>query len=320
MGQSTWFDTFIGILYKKYPRKKQLMEALMELLGLEREAAYRRLRNDVFFSIHEIVTIATAWNISLDEITRVHSGKVLFKMQFLDFCKPSQEEIDFFNFIIRSINYINEFPKTEFMEVSNKLPPQLIAGFEQINKFYLFKWKYQHSNEPDATTFSQLNISKEALALSIDYNRAIKHIPTTNYIFDPRIFEYLASDIQYFCSIYLLTQDEKELIKKDIFALLDYFQEVATRGYYPETQNKVNLYISQLKVETGYCYTSTPDLDMFFIHVFDKLEVYSLCSEVVTHFIIWLQQKKRASIQISEVDEKNRIDFFTTQRQLMESL
>lgn len=320
MEQNTWFDTFTEILYKKYPKRKQLMEALMELLGLEREAAYRRLRKEVFFSIHEIVTIATAWNISLDEITRVHSGKILFKMQFLNYCNPSPEEVNFFKFIIQSINYLKDFPDTEFMDICNKLPPQLITGFEYLNKFYLFKWKYQHGNESNPVSFSEMNISNEALQLALAYNRAIKQVPNTNYIFDQRVFDCLINDIQYFSSIYLLSQEEKELLKKDMFALLDYLQEIAKWGCYPETQNKVHLYISQLKIETGYCYTTTPDLDMFYIHVFDKLEIYSLHSEMITHFIAWMQQKKRASIKISEVDEKNRIEFFAIQRQLIENL
>jgi len=34
----------------------------------------------------------------------------------------------------------------------------------------------------------------------------------------------------------------------------------------------------------------------------------------------WMQLKKRTSIQISEVDVKSRIEFFTAQRQLVESL
>ncbi|MCL2245626.1 MAG: hypothetical protein FWC10_00710 [Lentimicrobiaceae bacterium] len=320
MEQNTWFDTFTEILYKRYPKRKQLMEALMDLLGLEREASYRRLRQEVLFSIDEIVTIATAWNISLDEITKVHSGKILFKMQSLNYCNPLHEEVKFFNFIIQSINYLKDFPHTEFMDICNRLPIQLISGFEQLNKFFLFKSRYLQENESESTPFSEINISQEALRLAFEYNQAIKLAPRTNYIFDQRIFEYLINDVQYFCSIYLLNQEEKELIKKEAFALLDYMQEMANKGCYPETQNKVNIYISQLKIETGYCYTATPDLDVFYIHVFDKLELYSFHSEMVANFIAWMQLKKRASIQISEVDAKSRIEFFTKQRQLLESL
>jgi hypothetical protein len=127
-------------------------------------------------------------------------------------------------------------------------------------------------------------------------------------------------DIQYFCSIYLITENEKELIKKDLLALLDYLLEVANWGYYPETQNKVNIYISQLKVDTGYSYTFTPDINICYIHVFEKFEIHSFNAEIVSNFITCMQLKKRTSIQISEVDAKYRIEFFAKQRQLIENL
>jgi len=320
MERNTWYDTFTDILYKKYPQKKQLLQALMDLLSLEREAVYRRLRKEVFFSIHEIVAIATAWNISLDEITRTDSDKILFQLQHTNYLYPSKEEIDFMQFIIQSINFLKNYPKTEFLDICNKLPRQLITGFEQINKFYLFKWMYQYGNERETIPFSKINISEDNRKIAIAYNHAIKQVPNTNYIFDQRIFNSLICDIQYFCSVYLVTDEEKELIKKDLFALLDYLQEVANRGYYPETHKKVNLYISQLKLETGYCYTATPELNVFYVHVFDMLEIYSFHSEKVANFISWMQLKKRASIQISEVDEKSRIEFFSKQRQLAGNL
>jgi len=320
MEQNNWYDTFTEILYKKYPKKKHLLKALMDLLSLEREAVYRRLRKEVFFSIHEIVTIATAWNISLDEITRVDSGKILFQLHHANYFSPSKKEVDFMQFIIQSIYFINNYPKTEFLDICNKLPRQLITGFEQINKFYLFKWLYQHGIEVETLPFAKINISEENIKITKDYNQAIKQVPNTNFIFDQRIFSSLINDIQYFCSVYLITDEEKELIKKDLLALIDYLWEVANRGCYPETQNKVNLYISQLKIETGYCYTVTPELNVFYIHVFDMHEIYSFHSEMVSNFISWMQLKKRASIQISEVDEKNRIEFFSKQRQLAESL
>jgi len=54
--------------------------------------------------------------------------------------------------------------------------------------------------------------------------------------------------------------------------------------------------------------------------LFDKFEIYSYDAEIVKKFMSWMQQKKKASIQISEVDKKNRIDFFAKQRQIIDRL
>ena len=320
MEQVTWYDAFMEIITKKYPQKKQLTKVLMELLSLEREAIYRRLRNEVNFSASEIVTLATAWNISLDEIIGINIGKISFQLRTLNYLDPSEEEVNFLHQIIQSIEKLKHYPSTEYMDVCNKLPRQLLAGYEHLNKFHLFKWAYQYSTDNEAIPFSEIHISKEKLELTKTYYRAVKEVPNTHFVFDYKIFDYLVNDIKYFYSIYLITDAEKELIKKDLLNLLDYLQEVAKKGYYPETQNKVSIYVSQLKIPTGYSYTLTPDANICYVHVFEKFEVFSYHSEMVENFLSWMQLKKRTSIQISEVDEKSRIEFFTTQKQLVKCL
>ena len=320
MKQENWYDTFIEMLTKRYPKKTQLIHFLMDLLELEREAVYRRLRKDVMFSIHEIVTIATAWSISLDEITEINSGNISFQMKMMNYLDPSKEEVNFLRNVIQSIEYLKNFPETEFMDICNKLPRKLFAGFEHLNHFYMFKWLYQYGSESEAQPMSKIVISKERKKVTKDYYNAIKLVPQSNLIFDCNMFEYLVQDIQYFHSIYMITNEEKELIKKDLLALLAYLLEVANKGYYPETRNKVSLYISQLKIDTSYSYTYTPEVNVCYVHVFEKFEIHSYNTEMVSNFMSWMQLKKRTSIQISEVDEKYRIEYFTKQRQLIESL
>ena len=316
----TWNDHFINALYKKYPKKKQLVQALTKLLSIENEAVYRRLRQDVLFSMPEVFKIASAWDISLDEIIGSTAGYISFQMRQINYLDPIDKDIKFLQFIIQSINHLRHFPDTEFMDICNKLPRQFFAGYAYLNQFYLFKWMFQYGDESENIPFSKTIISNEKLKLTADYYRAIKHVPNTNFIFDRRLFDYLINDIQYFHSIYMITDEEKELIKNDLYALLDYLLEVANKGYYPETQNRVNLYVSQLNIDTNYSYTFTPEANVCYIHVFEKYEIYTFNAEMVTNFKKWMQLKKRTSVKISEVDEKSRIDFFAKQRHLIDSL
>jgi len=315
-----WYSTFIQKMHEKFPKKTQLTKALLELLSIEREAVYRRLRGEVAFTAHEVITLATTWNISLDELMGVNIGKIPFQMRKINYIDPTDDEVNFLRFVIQSISLLKYFPSTEFMDVCNKIPRQLIAGHDYLNRFYLFKWAYQYGNTEESLPFSDIIISDEKMKITREYYQAIKDIPNTNFVLDFNLFRYLITDINYFYSIYLITDEEKELIKKDIHNLLDYLQEVAKRGHYPESNNKVNLYISQLKIPTWYSYTFTPEVNICYVHVFEKYEIFSFHSEMVANFMSWMQHKKRTSIQISEVDEKSRIDFFTKQRQLVDSL
>jgi len=320
MKNEIWYDRFMEALFAKYPKKSQLAEALMDLLHIEREAAYRRLRKDVVFTIHEVVKISIAWSISLDSILHISSGKIPFLMQPVNYLEPSDEEVNFLMHIIQSINSFKHLPDTEFMDICNKLPRQLVAGYDYLNQFYLFKWMYQYGSEKKAVPFSQVIISEKKRLLTADYYRAIKNVPNTNFIFDHNIFEHLICEIRYFHSIQMIADKEKDLIKKDLHALLDYLMEVAADGCYPETKCKVNLYVSQFNVNTNYSYTLTNQISICYVHVFDKYEIYTFDKEMVEKFKTWMQLKKRTSIQISEVDIKSRIEFFAQQRQVIDEL
>jgi hypothetical protein len=320
MTNNSWYDDFLDILYKKFPKKSKLTETLIELLSLEREAVYRRLRKEVQFSASEIIKIASTWKLSLDEIANINSEQFSFQLRQLNYLDPSEEEVIFFNEVIASLRQLQNYPDTEFMDICNKLPRQFIAGYEYLNRLSLFKWKYKYNDENEVIPFSQINISKEKQQITTDYYEAIKCVPTSNFIFDSRIFEYITNDIKYFHSIYLITDEENEFLKRDLMSLLDYLFEVTNRGYYPETQNKVNFYISQLNVDTNYSYTYSPEANICFIIAFEKLEIFSFNSEMVENFKIWMNLKKRSSIQISEVDERSRIEFFSKQKNFIESL
>ena len=318
--EKKWYDSFIEILYKRYPKKQDLVQELMDLLQIEREAVYRRLRHEVIFSAHEMATIAISWNISLDSIININSGTVSFQMQKMNYINPSKDELDFIRNVIQGIYFAKDFPSTDFMDICNKLPRQFLAGYARLNQFYLFKCLYQYGNEKDIVPFSQVVISEEKSNLTKEYYQAIKLIPTSSFIFDRLLFDYLVSDIQYFYSIRMISGEEKELIKQELYDLIDYMQEIASKGCYPETNNKVNLYISHLNVDTNYIYVYTPEVNICFVHVFEKYEIFTYNAEMTANFRTWMQLKKRSSMQISEVDERSRIAYFTKQRELVDSL
>jgi len=320
MNDNAWYELFLDLLEKKFPNKTQLTNALISLLDTERESIYRRLRREVPFSAHEIVKMATAWGISLDEISQINSEQFSFQMKQMNYLDPSEKETTFLRYVINSLYALQNFPDTEFMDICNKLPRQILAGYWYLNQFYLFKSRYQYGDDKDTIPYSKAVISVEKKLLTEEYNRAIKFVPQSSFIFDNFIFDFLVNDIRFFHSILLITDEEKELIKKDLYSVLDYLLVVANHGCYPETQQKVNLYISDLNIDTNFSYTFSPEAKICFVHAFEKLEIYTFNSEMVANFKSWMQMKKRTSIQISEVDERSRVDFFHRQRQIVDSL
>ena len=312
-----WYDCFLEALYKKYPKKSQLTEALMDLLSIERESAYRRLRKEIIFPVHELVKIASAWSISLDEVVGINSNQVAFKVQLSNYIDPPAEQARYIQRIIQICNY----PNMKYMEVSNKLPRSLTSGFSYLGRYQLLKWMYQFvKDEKRILPYSKIFFPAKIAGLVSDYHKAIKNVASTTYVWDHMLFDSLIYDIRYFHSIYLITDEEKELIKQDLYAFLDYMSEVSTRGCWPETYNEVNLYISYVDIDTNYNYYYSDEYKVCRVHAFAKSEIYSNDPAMIEDFVAWMQLKKRASVQISRTDEKSRIEIFMKWRELINTL
>ena len=314
-----WHDSFLEELYKKYPKKSQLAEALMDLLSIERESAYRRLRKYVMFTVEELAKIASAWNISLNDVFGVRSSEISFKMQLWNYLDPSKEELNYMRFLVEDSEYTRNFPHVECMEISNVLPRMLTSGFSYLNRFHLLKWMYQYFDEK-TLPFSNLSFPDEVAQLSANYYMVSKNLRSVSFVWDHDIFSDLVSDICYFHSIYLVSDEEKELIKRDLYTLLDYMSEVAEKGCWLETGNKVDLYISHISIDTNYSYYYSDSVKFCCVHAFAKNEIFSKDMVMIENFRNWMQSKKRSSVRISEGDEKARIEFFMKQRKLIDSL
>ena len=169
MNNTSWQDVFIEILYKKYPKKNQLTEALMDLLCLEREAVYRRLRQDVTFPADEVIKIAAEWNISLNDIIGTNSNQIFFKVYLWNYLNPSDEELNYMRFLVEDSEYTRTFSEMECMEISNRLPRMLTSGFSYLNRFHLLKWMYQYTDEKNLP-FSKIAFHEKVAKLSSDFS------------------------------------------------------------------------------------------------------------------------------------------------------
>jgi len=320
MEENTWYDVFIESLHEKYPKSSQLTYELMHLLNIEREAAYRRLRKGVLFTSDEIAKIAAAWNISLDEIIGVNSGIVPFQMFPFNYLNPTPKEFGNLQKRVKMLDHLKTTPNSEYMEVCNRLPRPVSIGFQNLYRLEIFNWAYQYHNDDSHKIFSRVVFSDKMNEEFENYRKNIVHIKNTSFILDEMVFDYLVNHIQYYNSILVITDEEKEIIKKDLHSFLDYLKEIANKGHYPETQNKVDLYISQLSIDTNYSYYYSDKLKTCRIHAFGKFDITSFDTNMVANFREWMNLKKRSAIQISEVNEKRRIEYFARQRKIVEEL
>jgi hypothetical protein len=314
------YDTLLDEIRKKIPQNSKLVNTLVDILYIEKEAIYRRLRREVPFTFQEIITISKKLGISLDYVLDIDMHKKrTFQLKLIEYMNPNEIDYSMIQDYMNVIQDSKEEVGTETGVVSNILPQTLYSGFDLISKFYIFKWHY-HYNYIQVRPFHETIVPDKVSNLLATNFIESKNIQNTSYILDNQVIKSLVNDIKYFHSIRLIKEDAILSIKEELIQFIDYLEAMAINGYFKETKNKVQIYISNINIDTNYTYLDTQNYKLSLIWTFIITATVSM--DIKTFNIIknWFWSIIRNSTLITVTGEKERILFFENQRKIVEEL
>ncbi|MCD7972652.1 MAG: hypothetical protein LUG18_08280 [Candidatus Azobacteroides sp.] len=314
-------EIFIDTIREKIPEKGKLTNKLIEILSIEKEAIYRRLRNDVPFTFAEIVTISRSLSISLDNIVGLMHMNAPYQFQMIDYIYPTKLDYAKLDNYIAVLKYMQKESFSEVAEASCTLPEPIFLNYKHLTRYHLFKWNYHHHfGSKPLISFHDIQIPERLAALQQAHFAEIGHIKHTFYIWDFLIIQYLINDIQSFASLNMITPEDVKILKEELFRMLDYMEELALNGQYKETGNRVFIYISDFNFEFSCSYMESPNHRISVMKAFTLNGISSIDEEAFINMKNWVNSYKRLSNMISVSGEKTRIQFFNRQREIVNTL
>ncbi len=312
-----FYDNFLAALEERYPAKCELVNALVEMLCLERESVYRRLRRDVYFSADEMMQIAGAWNISLDNIVSANRAKThSFHLKTIDFASPTDEDYAILEQHNRDLELVAADPQGRAIEIVNALPRGLYARSELLTRFFTMKWRHKFSPET-ALAFGEIEISERMRAIDRDYVHIEHTIPEMYSIHDPRMIEYLVGEITYYRMIGMLTESEAGLLRGELAALIDYMERVTLTGYFPDTKCKHFFYLSHTWIETEYLLFRSRGFNMGMVRVLERNAVSTFDERILDRFFEMARATMRMSVLMSRSNALQQAEYFARQREII---
>ena len=317
---SSLYDVFLSELRRKIPRGAELTTTLTDMLYLEREAVYRRLRGDVPFTFMEVVTIAKKLGISLDNLADSDALKSRpFQLKLVEYANPLEADFKMMQNFVEILAYARKEPDWEAGFSTNILPKCFYYYYPNITRFYLFKWLYQFEKIDIDNHFEDIEMVDKLLERQREFVRESQEFNRTEYIWDDQLFVYLINDIKYFASVHLISHEYVQKLKKELLQLLDELEEIATRGTF-KTGKEVSIYIANVNFEATYSYIASSSYHVSLIRVFAINSFASHDEAVFKSVKEWIHSLKKFSTLISQSGEMQRIKFFKTQREIIEGL
>jgi hypothetical protein len=316
------YQNLLYLLNNRVPQHSKLVANLTEILSLEKEAVYRRLRQEVPFTFEEVAIISKEFNISLDSMVGVQAKAMQpFKIQFNGVENPIIIDYLLLEKYVQAIKDLTTDSSGELLSVTNILPQTFYCGFKFIYQFYYFKWRY-YSVLVNQTKLYHEIVFPERLALIFkDIFEYSQKIRTSYFVLGSQLLQDFVNDVNYFRSIYLIKEEDVSRIKEELFGLLDYIENIAKKGYIDNPANEVFIYSSDTSVDTSYSYIDSHiSIRFAMISSFIFNSVVTFDDETLKRTKHHIKMIIKTSTLLSVAGERQRILYFDGQRKIVEQL
>ena len=313
-------QVFISALRNKISHKATLANTITELLDIDKDSVYRRLRGEVSFSFAEMSIIARSLGISLDNIAGIKTRLTKpVQMNIIKHVNPSGVDYETLGVYVHSLKSIKDEPNTKILEAVNIIPIYLYQDYEYITRFYLFKWN-QASSYGNALPFHEVTIPERLRIMQKQICTYARHISSSYFVWDYLIIQRLVTDIKYFVKVRLIQEEDVFRIKNDLTEFLANIENMAIKGKYEETGNEVSIFISDVDFDTNYSCLESKNLRLTLIRAYILNAIVALDDEVFNETNAWIRSLQRMSTLISVSGEKLRAIFFNRQREIIQTL
>ena len=315
-----YFEGFIDALQHKIPQRSTLANTITDILAIDKDAVYRRLRGEVNFSFLEMAAIAMQMGISLDSIVGIATLEHKpMQTTMSKHVNVSEADYRMFDNYVGTLESIKDEPKTIYMESGNMISHTLYFDYEHFTRFIIANWN-RCSNMGSDLPFHKITIPKRMRVMQKNCCEYTRHIKSVVYVLDHSVFQHFVDTVNFFLRIRFLNDEEASLIKNDLNGLLDYIEKLAIKGKFEDTGNEVSFYISDIFIDTNYSILKSKNLNISQFRTFLLNANYSLHEEVCAEVNSWISALLSASTLISVSGEKTRTSFFNTQREILHSL
>lgn len=313
---------FVEALESKIPKKTDLANFISDTLFIEKETAYRRLRNEVQFSLREAIMIACKLNISIEEIIPTENIQALGRNSMRLAINQIDKEQNCL-YIDSTINFLKKIvnePYSEYALTLTQITFSLFYQYSYLLRFYMLKHAYHTNRVNERKTFDQIQEVKEITQVRKELYTLYRQITYTYHIWDIKIMTNLINDILYFKSIHLISEEDVRNLKEELHLFFSNLDQLTTDGFYKETGNKFDFYISKITIDHTYAYLYSDHHLVSMSTSFTNHEIISYDEITFQNIRNWIKPLIHSSVLISGSAEKERIEFFHQQHQIVDQL
>ncbi|MEM1319999.1 MAG: helix-turn-helix transcriptional regulator [Bacteroidota bacterium] len=230
MNQSLQDYLFERIL-NTFPKRSAAVEALGKLMGLGKDAVYRRLRGHTLLSLDELAALAREFKVSLDDYLFSRADSVVFS--YSSFSQTISSYRDYLDSVSRNIERIYLLPEKHFYYATSEIPLFHYCHFPEVIGFKLYVWARTIWSVPKIKeqAFHFDLLSQEDQRITSELLNMYNDIPSTE-LWHLNIVDNTLNQIEYHVNIGGFQRPEDALVLCDrLLELCEHIRKMAAFGH-----------------------------------------------------------------------------------------
>ncbi|MDR2954048.1 MAG: hypothetical protein LBV43_03105 [Prevotella sp.] len=309
-------DELIKALKANTPSKENTVNLLMGIIPLGKEAAYRRLRGEIPFSLDEACMISKSLNLSLDKLLQTNSDGIYnFQLNSIDFSSPIDKLPKMMQDVCAAICHTATFDDSISYRAYRCMPFEFLFKYNSLSKIYIYILLYQLNMLPIYKDTVEIEIPDETFSLQKKMASCMQKI-TSILILDKHIFIDFIEIIRYLESMGIIPENDIPVLKQDLLSMIDDLERCALTGLSMH-QKKMDIYISHISFDCSYSYMEGGGYRGTGISMYCINHLSCDNPEVCDNQKQWIKSLIRFSTLISVSGELQRNEYFYNQRELI---
>ena len=318
-------ENFNSIIIEKIteniPYNLKIVNYLMDILGLGREAAYRRIRGQIPFTLDEVIKLSVDLNFSVDEIIKENHKNI----NTTNNADSSVEEIIkemylYFNQL--AMNHVNA-DNNEIIIAQNRIFILALFKYKELLRFVYYKWMHQRREVSMDYKFSEVVIPETITSVAEEYLKISASLENVSVIIDSQMYMNMIKEIQYYYKRKLITEEEIEILKISLLEHLKKEEEIL-RTNYSSSGRKYDCYLCDFLVAPLCLYSMYDGIEESDFWIYPPQYIKINDPQISASLKEWLNSLKRYSTLITGANENvlsefnsKQIDYITNMDKIM---
>lgn len=311
---------FLNLIKRKTDPGSSLVYELAELMGISTDSVYRRLRGETDLSFEEIMLLSKHYHISMDMLEEASPGLVAFQYSMLD--HPANFRMHWVA-MHNDLLSIQAAAKKEIIYAAIDIPIFHHFRYPALMNFKMFYWQREVINDPELwdKKFNEDLVDQAIKEIASGIYKTYAAIPSAE-IWTEDTMNSTVKQIKFYheSGLFERTEDAIRIID-ELLSELDYIEKQVEygrkSGFSGETsadQGSYAFYVSDIEIGSNTVLTRRDAIDAIYMGFQTFNTIITTHNRFCADTEVWLRNLMKKSTLVSGVSQKQRYQFFQSQR------